>query len=64
VADSQRQRHRGPPARREQVAEVFYGWKPAAGLDLQPGVQYVRHPGGLASRKDAVVVGIKADVRF
>lgn len=64
VANSQRQRRGGPPARREHVAEVFYGWKPAAGLDLQPGVQYVRRPGGLALRKDAVVVGIKADVRF
>ncbi len=51
-------------ARREHMAEVFYGWKPLVGVDLQPGIQFVRHPGGFTSRKDAVVVGMKADVRF
>ncbi len=54
----------GPRARAEHVAEVFYGWRPMAGLELQPGVQYVRHPGGMASRGDVVVAGLKADVRF
>jgi len=54
----------GPRARAEHVAEVFYGWRPVAGLELQPGVQYVRHPGGIASRGDVVVAGLKADVRF
>jgi len=43
---------------------VFYGWKPLVGVDLQPGIQFVRHPGGFTARKDAVVVGMKADVRF
>lgn len=52
------------PARAEQVAEVFYGWRPAIGLEVQPGVQYVRHPGGLSARGDAVVLGLKADLRF
>lgn len=64
AAAFQQRRNGGSLARREHVAEVFYGWKPVTGLDLQPGVQYVRHPGGLAPRKDAVVLGIKADVRF
>ncbi len=54
----------GPRARAEHVAEVFYGWRPMAGLELQPGLQYVRHPGGIASRGDVVVAGLKADVRF
>ena len=64
AAAVQRQRSGDPLARREKVAEVFYGWRPAVGLDLQPSFQYVRHPGGTGLRKDAVVVGIKADVRF
>jgi len=54
----------GDRARAEQVAEVFYGWKPMAGLELQPGLQYVRHPGGVSSRRDVVVAGLKADLRF
>lgn len=54
----------GPSAQAEHVAEVFYGWRPVAGLDVQPGVQYVRHPGGFSTRRDAVVMGLKADVRF
>src|SRR5690606_38709808 len=54
----------GQRARAEHVAEVFYGWKPVPGLDVQPCVQYVRHPGGFPARRDAVVMGVKADVRF
>lgn len=58
------QRDGGRAPTREHVAEMFYGWKATRGLDLQPGVQYVRHPGGFTARHDAVVVGIKADARF
>ncbi len=54
----------GPRARAEHVAEVFYGWSPLPGLELQPGIQYVRHPGGMAERSGVVVAGLKADVRF
>lgn len=54
----------GGTPRREHVAELFYGWKPIPSLYLQPSVQYIRHPGGLSARRDATVVGLKADVRF
>lgn len=64
AARAMRDRDGGERAHREYVAEVFYGWRAVRGVDLQPGVQYIRHPGGLGTGRDAFVVGLKADLRF
>lgn len=48
----------------ETVGELFYDWKPIAGLSLQPSVQVVHHPGGISSNESEVVLGLRTSADF
>lgn len=45
-------------------AELYYRFRPIPWLELQPGVQYWRHPGGLKETQDAWVLALKTIVAF
>lgn len=47
------------PERAETVFELTYATRLAAGLQIQPNVQYVVNPGWDRSRPDALVVGMR-----
>lgn len=48
----------GEPATAETTYELAYQYEVKPGFIVQPDVQYVQHPSGLHSVKDAVVVGV------
>jgi len=45
-------------------AELFYRFRPVSWLELQPGIQYWHHPGGLSETQDAWVAEFKTSVTF
>lgn len=48
----------------EYVAEIFYGWTPYPFLTLRPNVQYLHHPGGIATSGDLWLTGLKTSATF
>ncbi|WP_242183563.1 carbohydrate porin [Sphingomonas sp. CARO-RG-8B-R24-01] len=51
----------GTPVRdAEYAAEVYYSLTPVPWLELQPNVQWIHHPGGIRTRGDVAVLGLKA----
>ncbi|MCL2894810.1 carbohydrate porin [Brenneria tiliae] len=45
-------------------AELYYRFRPIPWLELQPGLQYWHHPGGLKETQNAWVLGLKTVVAF
>ncbi len=48
----------------ESVMEVYYNAQVTNCLSLSPGIQYINNPGGSKSAKDAVVLGLRAQITF
>jgi porin len=48
-----------PVQHTEYAAEINYDWQLTDGLSLMPNLQYVRNPGGVTTRKDALVLGVR-----
>jgi porin len=48
----------------ETAFEAYYGWPVAGWLTLKADVQLIRHPGGSAARRDAVVGMLRAETTF
>ncbi len=48
----------------EYVTELFYHWAPLHSLAFQPGLQYIRHPGGSTHADDALVLDLKTVISF
>lgn len=48
----------------EYVAELFYRWQALPAIALQPSLQYVRHPGGVSTSADVVVLGLRTSLVF
>ncbi len=51
-----------PLARAESTIELTYSDRVTSFLQLQPDVQYVRRPGGVRDRPDALVVVLRAAI--
>ncbi len=45
-------------------SEIYYRFRPVPWLELQPGIQYWHHPGGVAKTQDAWVTELKTVVTF
>jgi porin len=45
-------------------AELYYRFRPVSWLELQPGIQYWHHPGGLSETQDAWVGELKTSITF
>lgn len=45
-------------------AELYYRFRPASWLDLQPGIQFWHRPGGLSETQDAWIGELKVSVTF
>jgi porin len=51
----------GTPVRdAEYAAELYYSLTPVAWLELQPNVQWIHQPGGVRTRGNVTVLGLKA----
>jgi porin len=48
----------------ESVLEVYYNAQVTPWLNITPSVQYITNPGGTGTTKDAVVVGVRAQMVF
>jgi porin len=48
----------------EFTAEAFYGFQLRQWLVIRPDIQWIQHPGGVASRSDVYVVGAKSVITF
>jgi porin len=51
-------------AAHETAIEAYYGWPVTGWLTLKADVQLIRHPGGSATRRDAVVGLLRAETTF
>ncbi len=51
-------------AANETAVEAYYGWPVTGWLTLKADVQLIRHPGGSATRRDAVVGLLRAETTF
>lgn len=49
---------------REQVAEVTYHFAVRENMVIQPDLQFIRRPGGLASRRDAVLLSLRFSASY
>ncbi|PZM14891.1 porin [Rhizobium tubonense] len=63
VADVQALQGR-PVADSEYAFELYYTYRPTAGLLFRPNIQYVVNPGGISENKDVVVLGLKTAASF
>jgi len=52
------------PGSDELVWELYYGFQFSNVLQFRPDFQWIRHPGGISSRSDAIVVGARTTVTF
>jgi porin len=52
------------PRGSEYAAELYYTYRPHAGLLIRPNLQYIRHPGGTSDNDDVVVLGLKTSATF
>lgn len=48
----------------EYVMELYYTYRPLAGLQVRPNIQYVINPGGTTANANAVVFGLKTVANF
>lgn len=48
----------------ESVIELYYNAQVSPWLNITPNIQYITNPGGGGATKDAVVVGIRAQMAF
>ena len=48
----------------EWVSELYYNFNPYPWLDLRPNIQYIRHPGGIDTNTDDVILGLKLAINF
>lgn len=48
--------------RRELIVEASYRAIVTPWLSVQPDLQYVAHPGGVAGRRDALVPGVRVKI--
>jgi porin len=46
----------------EVVGEIFYSFDVYHGINIQPDLQYIIHPGGYASAKNQIVFGVQLSV--
>ena len=44
----------------EYVSELYYSLHAPRWLKLRPNIQYIHQPGGISSRTDDIVLGLKA----
>ena len=51
-------------ANHEAVAEIYYNAQVTPWLQVGPDLQYIWNPGGSNSVKDAVVLGVRAQMSF
>jgi porin len=63
VADAQAAQSRPVPGS-EYAFELYYTYRPTAGLLFRPNIQYVLNPGGISENKDVVVLGLKTAANF
>jgi porin len=63
-ADLTGERGAGPITGREQAVEAWYRLEAAPWLHLQPGVQFVRDPGGSRRTRDALVATLRIEIDF
>jgi len=52
------------PGSNELVWELYYGFQLSSVLQFRPMVQWIKNPGGITSRSDAVVAGARTTVTF
>lgn len=69
VADYRRERlelgHGGPlPGNIERTIEAYYSLRFGSIVMLRPGLQWIHNPGGIASRSDVVIVGMRTEITF
>jgi porin len=48
----------------EYSLEFYYTYRPFAGLQVRPNIQYVINPGGTTSNPNALVFGLKTVANF
>ena len=48
----------------EYVCEIYYKLHALPGIYIQPNIQYIHDPGGVAKNKDVVISGLKFSVRL
>jgi porin len=48
----------------EYVAEIYYSFRPRPWVSFSPNLQVIEHPGGVASRRPVVVLGLKAGLKL
>lgn len=53
-----------PPGTGENAVELFYGFQLDRFLQFRPDLQWIRHPGGIASNPDAVILGARTSISF
>jgi porin len=65
IASSQASQNAGGPGLGgETTLELDYQYNPAPWLSIQPDAQYIFDPGGVSSRSDILVLGLRTIVRF
>ncbi|MDE1992643.1 MAG: carbohydrate porin, partial [Rhizobiaceae bacterium] len=52
------------PLSSEYAFELFYTYRPRAGLLIRPNLQYVIHPGGTSQNDDVFALGLKTSANF
>jgi porin len=48
----------------EYTMELYYTYRPLAGLQVRPNIQYVVDPGGTSANPNALVFGLKTVANF
>jgi len=48
----------------EGALEVYYGFQLSNVLQFRPDLQWIRHPGGVSTRSDALLVGARTAITF
>lgn len=48
----------------EYATEIYYTYRPTAGLQIRPNLQYVYHPGGNSENANVLVLGLKTVANF
>ena len=48
----------------EYASEIYYKLHAMPGIYIQPNIQYIHDPGGIAKNKDVVISGLKFSARL
>ena len=48
----------------EYAAEIYYSFRPRPWVSFNPNLQFIEHPGAVASRRPVVVLGLKAALKL